>query len=527
MTARIEDVLISDINLFEKVSSCPGSRERLADFSEFPRHNMDFPSYAPYNPSTRGPAPYIRSPMKILMLGWEYPPHIAGGLGTACQGLTNALATQGVNIHFVVPQLFGNEEALHMVLSDSKRHVAPGGQQRMGNIPAPEPEPFPVSRIPAFLSPYWNPKQFKEAMAAITHQHVASLPQSLRRDPTARALIDGEVYGIDLLSALEHPQPALPDEVAGSERYSKDLFVEVERFTMQVISQFAHESFDVIHAHDWMTFPAGVALAEKTGKPLVVHIHSLEHDRSGLFVHPQINEIERYGLQQADKIIAVSYFTKRSIERHHGICSQKIFVVHNGVYDREAVSDYRSKKTWPSHVVAFVGRVTFQKGPEYFVDVASKVIPHIPDVLFVMAGSGDMLPLIMERVKELKLADNFMFPGFVSGEDLEEIFSVADLYVMPSVSEPFGITALEAISFDTPVIISKQSGVAEVIEHALKVDFWDVDRMADLIINALEHPELRHDLARMAREELKLLHWDAAALKTIEVYQEVKDFAVA
>jgi glycosyltransferase involved in cell wall biosynthesis len=153
--------------------------------------------------------------------------------------------------------------------------------------------------------------------------------------------------------------------------------------------------------------------------------------------------------------------------------------------------------------------------------MAAKVIPHLPDVHFVVAGQGDMLPLIMEQVKELGLSKNFMFPGFVQGEELEEIFSVADIYVMPSVSEPFGITALEAVSFDTPIIISKQSGVAEVIEHALKVDFWDVDRMADLIINALVHPEMRQDLARMAREEIKVLHWDAAALKTIEVYQDV------
>ena len=487
--------------------------------SENLHHNMDFPNYASYNPNTRGPAPYIRQPMKILMLGWEYPPHIAGGLGTACQGLTSALSTQGINIHFVVPQLLGNEEAHHMVLSDSDRKIAPGGMRPLGDVP--QPDPYPTTRIPAFLSPYWNPRQFKEAMASITHQQVASLSPALRKDPTARALIDGEVYGIDLVTALEHAPPVLPEEVAGNERYSKDLFVEVERFTMQVISRFAHDSFDVIHAHDWMTFPAGVALAEKTGKPLVVHVHSLEHDRSGLFVHPQINEIERYGLQQADKVIAVSYFTKRSIERHHGISPSKIFVVHNGVYAREAVTDYRSKKTWPNHVVAFVGRVTFQKGPDYFVEVASKVVPYVPDVLFVLAGAGDMLPAVIERVKELKLTENFMFPGFIKGEELEEIFSVADLYVMPSVSEPFGITALEAISFDTPVIISKQSGVAEVIEHALKVDFWDVDRMADLIINALTHPELRHDLARMAREEIKLLHWDAAALKTIEIYQDV------
>ena len=480
---------------------------------------MDFPTYAPYNPNTWGPAPYIRLPMKILMLGWEYPPHIAGGLGTACQGLTSALSTQGVDIHFIVPQLFGNEEAKHMVLSDSERRIAPGGQVPVGGTP--EPTPVPTTRIPAFLSPYWSPQQFNEALSAITKQHVASLSPGLRKDPIARALIDGEVYGIDLPSALEHAPPQLVGNSPGDERYGHDIFREVERFTMQVVSKFAKETFDVIHAHDWMTFPAAVALAESSGKPLVVHVHSLEHDRSGLFVNEQINQIERFGLQQADKVIAVSYFTKRSIEKHHGISPHKVSVVHNGVYARESAPDYRSKKTWPNHVVLFLGRVTFQKGPEYFVEVASKVIPHVPDVLFVLAGAGDMLPSVMERVKQLNLMENFMFPGFMKGEELEEMFSVADLYVMPSVSEPFGITALEAISFDTPVIISKQSGVAEVIEHALKVDFWDIDRMADLIINALVHPELRYDLARLAREELKRLHWDAAAMKTIEVYQDV------
>lgn len=457
--------------------------------------------------------------MKILMLGWEYPPHIAGGLGTACQGLTSALSSQGVDIHFIVPHLYGNEDAKHMVLSDSERRFSPGGQVPLGASPAPTP--LPTTRIPAFLSPYWSPQQFTEALSTITRQHVASLNPSLRKDPVARALIDGEVYGIDIPSALEHSPPSLSASSAIAERYGTDIFREVERFTMQVLAQFRNETFDVIHAHDWMTFPAAVALAESSGKPLVVHVHSLEHDRSGLFVNEEINQIEKFGLQQADKVIAVSYFTKRSIEKHHGISPSKVSVVHNGVYARDSAPDYRSKKTWPNHVVLFLGRVTFQKGPEYFVEVASKVIPHVPDVLFVLAGAGDMLPAVIERVKQLDLTSSFMFPGFMQGDELEEIFSVADLYVMPSVSEPFGITALEAISFDTPVIISKQSGVAEVIEHALKVDFWDIDRMADLIINALVHPELRYDLARMAREELKRLHWDAAALKTLEVYEDL------
>jgi len=485
---------------------------------------MDFPKYAAYNPNTRGPAPYIRAPMKILMLGWEYPPHIAGGLGTACHGLTRALSAQGIDIHFVVPQLFGNEEAHHMVLSDPERRIAP--TSKTSEIPTFLPPSIETTRIPAFLAPYWSPQQFKAAIAAVSTQERTSLSPSLRRDPVARALIDGEVYGIDLMSALEGENREEEALSEGGQRYGSDIFIEVERFTRQVISRFSRQDFDAIHAHDWMTFPAAVALAEVSGKPLVAHIHSLEHDRGGLNRNKEIESIERMGLLRADKVIAVSYFTKRSIEKHHRVDPHKVSVVHNGVYPREIITNYRAKRTWPRHVVLFLGRVTFQKGPDYFVEVAAKVLPHVPDVLFVLAGAGDMLAGLIERVKELKLTNNFMFPGFTQGEELEELFSVADLYVMPSVSEPFGITALEAISFDTPVIISKQSGVSEVIEHALKVDFWDVNRMADLIINSLVHPELRLDLVSMAREELKQLRWDAAACRTIEVYQDICSGAV-
>ena len=458
--------------------------------------------------------------MKILMLGWEYPPHIAGGLGTACEGLTSALADQGVSIHFVVPQIFGDERVEHMVFTDStKRSVIPDDE--MGQVADQDAQArIEMSRIPAFLTPYWSPQQFKEAVASATKREWASLPRALREEPFARALIEGEVYGVDLVSALT-PLLSVSKGERSRHQYASDIFAEVERFTTDVIARFSTEHFDIIHAHDWMTFPAAVALAQTTGKPLVVHVHSLEYDRSGLFVNESINEIERFGLEAADRIIAVSHYTKRSIEQHHRIPSEKIFVIHNGVYPRGAVTNYRLTKTWPRHVVLFLGRITFQKGPDYFVEIASRVVPHVPDVLFVLAGSGDMLPAVQEQVAELKLDRNFLFPGFLQGEDLEEMFSVADLYVMPSVSEPFGITALEAISFDTPVIISKQSGVAEVLQHALKADFWDIERMADLIINSLMHEELRHEMVSKAKEEVKRLHWDAAALKTIELYHDV------
>ncbi len=466
------------------------------------------------------------------MLGWEYPPHIAGGLGTACQGLTSALAKHGLEIHFVVPQLFGDEAAQHMRLTDPSARTAreihgsledgaadDGSSQGRKNAQE-------TTRVPAFLQPYWSPSHFREAVAAITKQERASLPASLQRDPIAQGLIDGEVFGFDIPTALgldrrvqEGAKEGSSDEAQS--HYGRTLFHEVERFTTQVLARLRNETFDIIHAHDWMTFPAGVALAQATGKPLVVHVHSLEHDRSGLFLSEQINEIEAFGLYAADHVIAVSHYTQRSIERHHKIPRSKISVVHNGVYPRQAVQEYRLAKTWPRNVVLFLGRITFQKGPDYFVDVAARVIPHVPDVLFVLAGSGDMLPGLKQRVSQLGLSEYFLFPGFLQGDELEEMFSVATLYVMPSVSEPFGLSALEAISFDVPVIMSKQSGVSEVIKHALKVDFWNIEEMADMIINLVLHDELRSELVNQAREEVRNLHWDAAARKTIEVYQQL------
>lgn len=464
--------------------------------------------------------------MKVLMLGWEYPPHIAGGLGRACEGLSTSLAGRGVSIHFVVPHLFGGEKAEHMTLMDSRDST-----RVLTNVWSTNPLEMPTRtkirqpsesistvRVPAFLSPYWSPERFRQEIVKRNVPTVRSSRRNLRTDEFVRALVEGEVYGVDL-SALFVEELNLP--LNNGVHYGNDIFEEVERFTANVVSLMANEKFDVIHAHDWMTFPAGVALSEITGRPLVVHIHSLEYDRSGIFVNDQINEIERFGVRCADRVIAVSYFTQRAIERHHAVSRDKIFVVHNGVYPKEAVDTYRVTKTWPRHVVLFLGRVTFQKGPDYFVEVATRVVPHVPDVLFVLAGSGDMLDSLKQRVKELNLADHFLFPGFLKGEEVEEMFSVADLYVMPSVSEPFGLSALEAINFNTPVIISKQSGVAEVLDHALKADFWDIDRLADLIINGLLHDELREDLVTMAKEEVRKLHWDAAANKTIEVYQSV------
>ncbi len=461
------------------------------------------------------------------MLGWEYPPHIAGGLGTACKGLTTALSGHNIAIHFVVPHLFGGENATHMTLTDARdstrqilKHSASQGGNLFESVESANSSMITKEQVAALLNPYWTPSDFKSAVSTILGDRLSKRSTKIIKgvDEVTTALLDGEVYGVDVASAVLEPD-WFPKN--GGPQYGNTIFEEVERFTAHVVNLTAGRSFDIIHAHDWMTFPAGVALSQITGKPLVVHIHSLEHDRSGYSINEQINQIERFGMEAADRVIAVSYYTARSIQRYHSIPADKIAVVHNGVYPRQAVQGYKLKKTWPRNVVLFLGRVTQQKGPDFFVEVAARVIPLVPDVLFVLAGSGDMLPGLIERVQVLGLDDNFLFPGFLKGEELEEMFSIADLYVMPSTSEPFGIAALEAISFDTPVILSRQSGVSEVLAGALKADFWDVDRMADLIVNSLLHEELRAEMLVQAKEELKLLHWDASALKTIEVYRAV------
>ncbi len=466
--------------------------------------------------------------MKVLMLGWEYPPHIAGGLGTACEGLTAALAANGVSIHFVVPEICGGEQVQHMRFSGATRGPSPletsservspmpsttrdratRDQAPLDQAPRDRPEqlveagfgasaPIERSSIPAFLTPYWNQSLFAQALSFSARER--------------------ERFAIDETSTSDCATDLAPQQSKGP----WSIFSEVERFTLDVLKRFSSCEFDIIHAHDWMTFPAGIALAQATKRPLIVHVHSLEHDRSGVFYDKSINDIERFGLQSADQIIAVSHYTKSAIERHHSISSKKIAVVHNGIYPKQVSTEYRQLKTWPTHVVLFLGRVTFQKGPEYFVEAARKVIPRVDDIVFVLAGDGDLLPTVKDKVASLKLEDYFIFPGFVQGEELEELFSVADLYVMPSVSEPFGIAALEAISFETPVLVSKRSGVSEVVASALTVDFWDTDSMANLIVKVLQQRDLRQELVVSAKQEIAKLHWGRAAEKTCEVYERL------
>ncbi len=447
--------------------------------------------------------------MKVLMLGWEYPPHISGGLGTACQGLTTALAGLGVDIEFVVPRLFGGEFAPHMHLIDpwSVEDGKGGKASRRG---------VRIRGIPSMLLPYLTTHQFDELIKLF---RMARKKGKLGWDELKKYLTEhreqlSQLFPGAVLDMLVHGDW----DRASFDHYGGDLFGEVARFTKGVVALAEKLDFDIVHAHDWMTYPAGVAVANFAGVPLVTHVHSLEWDRSGDNVNGHIAHLESTGLHAATTVIAVSRHTRAIAAKQYNVPAEKIEVVYNGVNWSDQQQSASRDFDKDTKVVLFLGRVTFQKGPDYFVEAAAKVIPHVPNVKFVLAGSGDMLPRLVSRVFELGLEANFEFPGFLKGKDVERMYQRADLYVMPSVSEPFGLSALEAMRNDVPTIISKQSGVGEIIRHTIKVDFWDVEELSNVIINALKYRELREDLVVAGRHDALRARWEPSAQRTLHIY---------
>lgn len=312
---------------------------------------------------------------------------------------------------------------------------------------------------------------------------------------TYKSLVESENYGI----------------------YGKDLFGEVERYKHKAGRFGAVVEHDIIHAHDWMTYPAAIEAKKYSGKPLVMHIHATEFDRSGVGLNQYIYEIEKMGFEHADKIIAVSEYTKQKVVEHYGIDPDKIVVIHNATTQKFSdmqVSDFNKDRK----NVLFLGRVTMQKGPEYFVRAARKVVDFEPDVNFIMAGDGDMLGRVINEALDLGLEHHMIFTGFLRGEDVDKAFQNADLFVMPSVSEPFGLVALESIQNGTPVLVSNQAGVSEVIPNMLRVDFWDVDEMANKIIMALRYPEIREELTNRSKQDLAGHTWRKQASKIKDLY---------
>ncbi|MCA8945480.1 MAG: glycosyltransferase family 4 protein [Planctomycetes bacterium] len=448
--------------------------------------------------------------MRVLMLGWEYPPHISGGLGTACEGLTRALSQEGVDVTFIVPRAFGDEDAGHMNLVSpqnarevvsrtvTRKRKGPDSHRDVESIDTLE-----MIEVDSILRPYQTPESYETRHTEF-------------RTRRRREIVPGE-------TTIEHEDVEFVLEDSGSgQHYGDDLYAEVRRYA-DLTGQLAERiDFDLIHAHDWMTYPAGLEARRRTGKPLVVHVHSLEFDRSGEHVNEGIHRIEGAGINGADRVIAVSHYTKAVAVKQHGVDPSMINVVHNGVTRAEGLQRYHLEPAPDAPpMVLFLGRVTYQKGPEFFVRAAQKVLTRAPRTRFVMAGSGDMLESMKKLARQLGIFDSFEFPGFVRGAELERIFTMADVYVMPSRSEPFGISPLEAMAYDTPVIVSRQSGVSEVLRHALKVDYWDVDRMAQLILAVVRHQSLSNEMLEMGTREVLQLHWKAAAQKVVHVYHEV------
>lgn len=437
--------------------------------------------------------------MKVLMYGWEFPPHISGGLGVACFGLTKALAAKNHNITFVVPKLFPNKaNGSHVDLVGVNQFPVIASKTLTKDFVIRHLEEISdnidVHAIASPLSPYLNEEQYF---------------QELKR-------IERETSGIHQ-AAFEETGHNL--DISGD--YGPNLMAEIMRYASVAGSIAMRVPHDIIHAHDWLTMLAGIEAKRMSGKPLVVHAHALEFDRSGDSINQAVYDIERYGMHSADRIIAVSHYTKEVIVNRYGVPEEKVAVVHNAVTRELAPMDPHYKRNGKEKVVLFLGRITFQKGPDYFVEAAARVLKERNDVRFVMAGSGDMAPRMIDRIAELKLGRKFHFTGFLRGAQVEQMYKESDVYVMPSVSEPFGISPLEAMHYDVPVIISKTSGVSEILQSALKVDFWDVEELASKILAVLTHQSLRKELIQQGAAELKAIQWDNAASQLTNVYSSL------
>ena len=425
--------------------------------------------------------------MKIFMLGWEFPPFISGGLGTACHGLTKAMSKIGLEVVFVLPKPIDPAFSTHVTM------LSPLQVRGMDDLTADQSELKNVRFRPieSPLLPYSTPEYYHRRLEEIIKQ---------------KRLVEPEE--IDMTHS-------------GTSQYCGDMLTEVSRYAAAAVRLAQQEEFDIIHAHDWMTYPAGIAVAAVTGRPLVVHVHSTEFDRSGEHVNQPLYDIERRGMHAADKIIAVSHLTRNIIITRYGVKGEKIEVVYNGV-DRELSSlnfDKVGSIRSDEKIVLFLGRITMQKGPEYFLMAAKQVLEVMDNVKFVMAGAGDMMGRIIEMAAAMGIGQKVLFTGFLQGQDVQKVFEMADLYVMPSVSEPFGIAPLEALNHDVPVLISKQSGVAEVLTHVLKVDFWDVKEMANKILAVLRYPPLHMTLREHGNFEVRKLAWEDTAAKCLAVYE--------
>jgi len=414
--------------------------------------------------------------MKALMFGWEFPPHILGGLGTASFGLIRGMSQQpDMDITFVMPKPWGDEDQSFLKIIGAC------------NTPIVWKD-VSYDYVSERLSKYMNPQQYYD------------LRNNIYADFSYRWVND--------LGCIEF-----------SGRYPDNLLEEINNYSIVAGVIARTEQYDIIHAHDWLTYPAGIHAKSISGKPLVIHVHATDYDRSRGNVNPDVYNIEKNGMDYADHIITVSDLTRNTvIEKYHQDPS-KVTTVHNAVEplskDIISISDKRGVS---DKIVTFLGRITMQKGPEYYVEAAAKVLSRSDNVRFIMAGSGDMMNKMIRLAAERNISDRFHFTGFMKGKQVYEIFRSSDVYVMPSVSEPFGISPLEAMQCGVPSIISKQSGCAEILKYAVKVDYWDIDALADAIYGLVTYPALHKFLKEEGLNEVNNIKWEYAGQKVRNIY---------
>ncbi len=426
------------------------------------------------------------------MFGWEFPPHISGGLGTACYGLTRGLAQiNDLDIVFVVPKAHGDEDQSKMKLVGANGITIKQVQTSVEKFKSQHT----YLEVESQLIPYNDPEEYY----SFSSEELCG---------------KNKFFKVDKQGKLEF-----------SGKYGTNLIEEIYKYAYVASTISGKYEHDVIHAHDWLCYPAGIAAKEVSGKPLVIHVHATDFDRSGGNVNPKVFEIEKMGMDAADKIIAVSNLTRNIVIEKYGQDPKKVYTVYNAVEPVSLAEKIKIKKGVKEKVVTFLGRITMQKGPEYFVEAAYQVLKRTNNVRFVMAGNGDMLEKMVDRAAQLGISDKFHFTGFLKGDDVFKMFLLSDVYVMPSVSEPFGISPLEAMQSNVPVIISKQSGVSEILTHAVKVDYWDIDAMADAIYGIIKYDALSGVFKEEGKEEVDNLKWAKAAIHVHDVYTSaIKSF---
>lgn len=412
------------------------------------------------------------------MFGWEFPPHILGGLGTASYGLTQGMWQCGdMDITFVIPKPHGDED----------RHFA--------NI-------IGASQVPV---------AWRDVSRDYVEQRIGNV-----MNPDLYFALRDHIY-----ADFNYMRTNDLGCIEFSGRYPDNLLEEINNYSIMAGVVARTIDCDIIHSHDWLTYPAGIHAKQVTGKPLVIHVHATDFDRSRGNVNPTVFNIELDGMHHADHIITVSDLTRRTVIEKYGIDPSKVTTVHNAVtpLSPELLNVEVTKPK--EKVVTFLGRITMQKGPEYFVEAAAKVLKLDKDVRFVMAGSGDMMEKMINLAAERGIADRFHFPGFQKGKQVYEMLKASDVYIMPSVSEPFGISPLEAMQMGVPSIISKQSGCAEILTNVIKTDYWDIDAMADAIYSIITYPAMHAQLKEEGLAEVNRITWDKAGQKVINIYKQV------